>query len=38
MPSTRLVIVATAIEPDDFNIFDIGGEVKVQSPKSKVQS
>src|SRR5262249_15881003 len=30
--------VAAAIAPEDFNICDMGGKSKVQSPKSKVQS
>jgi len=37
MPSTRLVIVAAAIAPDDFNICDIARSLgaEPQSPKSK---
>jgi hypothetical protein len=38
MPRTRLVSVAAAIAPEAFNIFDTGPQIKVQGPKSKVQS
>jgi hypothetical protein len=30
IPRTRLVIVAAAIAPEDFNICDIAGEFRVQ--------
>ncbi len=38
MPSTRLVSVAMAIEPDDLSICDIARSIKskAKSPKSKV--
>src|ERR1035437_9068530 len=38
MPSTRLVSVAAAMEPDDLSICDISRKAKVQSPKAKAQS
>src|ERR1035437_4000062 len=38
MPSTRLVSVAAAMEPDDLSICDIPRKAKVQSPKAKAQS
>ena len=37
MPNTRLNIVAVAVDPEDFNIFDIGAEFKVDSALCKVQ-